>query len=44
MVVKWSKKTIVCSLFLFNTECTEGTELFKPFFCTNYHVIDHELS
>ncbi len=27
MVVKWSKKTIVCSLFLFNTENTEDTEM-----------------
>ena len=44
MGVKGSKKTIVCSMFLFNTENTEGTELSKPFFCTNYHVIDHELS
>ena len=26
MVVKWSKKTIVCSLFLFNTEKAEDTE------------------
>ena len=37
---KWFEQ--LCSLFLFNTENTEGTELFKPFFCTNYHVIDHE--